>query len=216
MQDEFPRVLNNFQRVGKSRTKIMLEEEKIYQLQDRERSMRQLESEDLASMVQVDKETGLSKFTSKKEPDLMTMEMPSARLSMVSKIRSMQQSKGILTTVIRSNGVNCPEMKLEQRLLDMAGQECKHKPRDMRNHSNQSSMEDIVTTIAGEDKIKENWMKELIKRDQPSRENIVTTNAGEDMFEEMKEYIVTEHIDELIKRDQPSRENIVTTNGGKR
>ena len=43
-QDKFTKVLNNFQRVGKSRTKIMLEEEKINQLQDRERSMRQLES----------------------------------------------------------------------------------------------------------------------------------------------------------------------------
>ena len=37
-------------------------------------------------------------------------EMPSARISMVSKIRSMQQSKEILTTVVIFNGMNCPEM----------------------------------------------------------------------------------------------------------
>ena len=40
----------------------------------------------------------------------MMMEMPSARFSIVSKIRSMQQSKVILTTVVRFNGMNCPEM----------------------------------------------------------------------------------------------------------
>ena len=52
MQDKITRVQDNFQRVGQSRTQIMLEEEEkevINQLQDRKRYMGQIESEDLAN-----------------------------------------------------------------------------------------------------------------------------------------------------------------------
>jgi hypothetical protein len=70
-----------------------------------------LESDEMGDQVDTveDMETGLFKIFSKEEPDLM-IEMPSVKPSIVSKIRSMQQSNEILTTVIRFNGMNCPEM----------------------------------------------------------------------------------------------------------
>ena len=84
----FTRVLGNFQRMGQSRTHNMLEEEeKINKLKDREKSMRQLGSEDLVTMVQVDKETWLFKFTSKEETERMMI-----RSSMLYKTGSMLQS----------------------------------------------------------------------------------------------------------------------------
>ena len=65
-QDKFTRVLGNFQRVRQSRTQNTLEEEeKINKLKNREKSMRQLGSEDLVTMVQVDKEIGFFKDTTK-------------------------------------------------------------------------------------------------------------------------------------------------------
>ena len=70
-----------------------------------------LESDEMGDQVDTveDMETGLFKIFSKEEPDLM-IEMPSVKPSIVSKIRSMQQSKEILTAVVIFNGMNCPEM----------------------------------------------------------------------------------------------------------
>ena len=114
----FTRVLGNFQRMGQSRTHNMLEEEeKINKLKDREKSMRQLGSEDLVTMVQVDKETWLFKFTSKEETERMMI-----RSSMLYKTGSMLQSEGILTTVALQMK-NWHKFSPDQGLTDMRVQD---------------------------------------------------------------------------------------------
>ena len=90
------------------------EEEKMKKVQDRERSMRQLESDirdvntifkDLATMTHVDKKAGLIKVTGKEVTELLWMKMPYVRFIMVSKIESMLQSNGIPTIVVHHNAL---------------------------------------------------------------------------------------------------------------
>ena len=63
------------------------------------------EKEKHADIVK-DEVTGINNIISKGETDPLMMEMPSVRVSMVSEIRFMLQSKGITTTMVHHNAMH--------------------------------------------------------------------------------------------------------------